>query len=216
MKGITFGEYHSYRDFNLILAKKDMGAPPLKEKKLDIDGADSDIDYTDYFGEPKYGNATHKFDFSTLVPQTDFLSQYSLVKNALHGKKLRIILDDDPGFYYVGRIHCQNFTNANGVGYVNVECDCEPYKYKVEKTVVSKAVNGKDTIVLTNSRKRAVPEVVISNTESTMRIEYQTYNIWDLGNGSFTLPELELVEGANDVTVTGVGNITFTWQEASL
>ena len=44
MKGITFGDYHSYRDLHLILAKKEMGAPPVKEKKLDIDGADSDID----------------------------------------------------------------------------------------------------------------------------------------------------------------------------
>lgn len=215
MKGITFGEYHSYRDFNLILAKKDMGAPPVKEKKLDIDGADSDIDYTDYFGEPRYGNATHKFDFTTLLPQTDFLSQFSLVKNALHGKKLRIILDDDPIYYYVGRIHCQNFTNANGVGYINVECDCEPYKYKVEKTVISRAINGTQTITLTNSKKRAVPEVTIQ-TDTTLNIVYQTYNIWDLGNGSFTLPELELIEGDNLVTVTGTGTITFTWQEASL
>ena len=215
MKGITFGDYHSFRDFNLILTKKDVGSPPVKEKKLDIDGADSDIDYTDYFGEPKYGNATHKFDFVTTQPQTDFLSQFSLVKNALHGKKLRIILDDDPSYYYVGRIFCQNFTSANGVGNINLECDCEPYKYKINKTVISRAINGTDTIVLTNGRKRAVPEVTIQ-TDSTFNIVYQTYNIWDLASGSFTLPELELVEGANDVTVTGIGNITFTWQEGDL
>lgn len=215
MKGITFGNYHSFRDFNLIFTKKDMGAPPVKEKKLDIDGADSDIDYTDYFGEPKYGNATHKFDFTTLLPQTDFLSQFSLVKNALHGKKLRIILDDDPSYYYVGRIFCQNFTSANGVGNINLECDCEPYKYKINKTVISRAINGVETITLMNGRKRAVPEVTIQ-TDSTLNIVYQTYNIWDLASGSFTLPELELVEGANDVTVTGIGNITFTWQEGDL
>lgn len=215
MKGITFGEYHSFRDFNLILAKKDMGAPPVKEKKLDIDGADSDIDYTDYFGDPKYGNATHKFDFTTLLPQTDFLSQFSLVKNALHGKKLRIILDDDPGYYYVGRIFCQNFTHSNGVGYINVECDCEPYKYKIAPTVISRAIDGTQTIALTNSKKRAVPEVTIQ-TDTTLNIVYQTYNIWDLGSGSFTLPDLELLEGDNLVTVTGTGTITFTWQEASL
>lgn len=215
MKGITFGEYHSYRDLHLILAKKEMGAPPVKEKKIDIDGADSDIDYTDYFGEPKYGNATHKFDFSTMVPQTDFLSQFSLVKNALHGKKLRIILDDDPSYYYVGRIHCQPFTSARGIGYINIECDCEPYKYKIAPTVISRAIDGAETITLTNGRKRAVPELTIQ-TDTSLNIVYQGVNVWDLGSGSFTLPELELVEGDNLVTVTGTGSISFTWQEGGL
>ena len=60
-----------------------------------------------------------------------------------------------------------------------------------------------------------MPEVRIE-TDSTIRIEYQGSNIWDLGSGSFTLPELELIEGENTVTVTGTGTITFTWQEANL
>lgn len=42
------------------------------------------------------------------------------------------------------------------------------------------------------------------------------YNIWDLGSGSYTLPELELKAGENAVSVTGTGTITFTYQEAGL
>jgi len=68
---------------------------------------------------------------------------------------------------------------------------------------------------LTNLKKRAVPEVKIE-TAASLNIVYQGSNVWDLGSGSFTLPELELAEGENTVTVTGVGNITFTWQEAGL
>ena len=34
--------------------------------------------------------------------------------------------------------------------------------------------------------------------------------------GTFTIPTLELVEGNNTVTVTGTGNITFTYQEGGL
>jgi hypothetical protein len=107
------------------------------------------------------------------------------------------------------------FTSEKNVGMVSVECDCEPYKYKAEKTVVSKAINGTETISLTNSRKRAVPEVAIA-TSGSIRIEYQGSNIWDLGSGSYTLPELELVEGANAVKLTGTGTVTFTYQEAGL
>lgn len=215
MKGITFGNLHSYDDLKLILNSKEIGSPEVKVRKIDIEGADSSLDLTDFFGEAKYEDVTHKFNFSTIVPQAQFLSLFSTVKNALHGKKMRIILDDDPLFFYMGRIKVSSFTNEKNIGIISVECDCEPYKYKLAKTVVSAAVNGTQTISLTNGRKRAVPEVRIES-EDSIRIEYQGSNIWDLGSGSYTLPELELVEGVNHVTVTGVGNITFSWQEANL
>ena len=215
MKGITFGNYHSYNDLKLILESKEIGSPGVKENKVDIPGADSSLDLTDFFGEPKYEDVTHKFSFSTIVPQTQFLSLFSTVKNALHGKKMRIILDDDPLFFYQGRIKVLPFTNEKNIGKISIECDCEPYKYKLAKTVVSTAVSGTKVISLTNSRKRAVPEVTIA-TSGSINIVFQGVNVWDLGSGSYTLPELELVEGVNTVTVTGTGNITFTWQEGSM
>lgn len=212
MKGVTFGNYHSFENLSLILNSKEIGSPAIKTVKIDINGADGELDLTDFFGEPKYENVTHKFNFSTIVPQAQFLSLFSAVKDAVHGKKMRVILDDDPRFYYIGRLSVSSFTNEKNI---SIEADCDPYKYRLEKTVVSRAVNGTDIIVLTNSRKRVVPEVRIE-TESSLNIAYQESNIWDLGSGSFTLPELELAEGENAVTVTGVGNITFTWQEAGL
>lgn len=215
MEGVWFGNLHSYDDLDLLLVSKEIGSPPVKQKKTDIEGADSAIDWTDFFGEPKYEDVTHKLGFVTIVPQTDFLTQFSKVKNALHGKKERVIFESDPLYYYNARLFVDKFTSEKGVGTISVECDCEPYKYKVEKTVVTQAVTGTQTITLTNGRKRALPEVTIA-TEGTLNIVYQWDHVWDLGSGSFTLPELELVQGDNVVTVTGTGTITFTWQEGDL
>lgn len=214
MKGVTFGEYHSFRDFGLILSSKEIEAPTVKEKIVEIEGTDSDLDLTEFFGEPKYSNARHKFNFTRVFTGTGFLLAFTAIKNALHGKKMRVILDDDPSFFYVGRLFVSKFTDERNIGVLQIEADCEPYKYKIEKTVVSKAVVDRDIIVLSNSRKRAVPEVVIE-TAASLRLEYQG-NIWDLGSGSYTLPELELVEGENTVTVTGTGTVTFTYREAGL
>lgn len=214
MKGITFDNLHSWRDLHLILGNKEMGSPAVKEKKLEIEGADSDLDLTEFFGEPKYENVRHKFPFTAVVAASD-LSVFTTVKNALHGKKKRIILDDDPLYFWLGRLFVSSYTNEKGMGIVTIEADCEPYKYKLAKTVVSRAVDGTEAIVLTNARKRAVPEITIE-TASSLNIVYQGNNIWDLGSGSFTLPELELLEGNNTVTVTGTGNITFAWQEGEL
>lgn len=215
MKGITFGTAHTYRDLGLILGKKEIGSPAVKENKVDIPGADGVLDMTEYHGEPKYENVKHKFEFSALVSPDESLALFSRVKNALHGKKYRIILDDDPAFYYVGRCHVSSYTDEKGIGKLSIECDCEPYKYKLEQTMVSRVIVSTSDIVLTNGRKRAVPEVVIT-ADSTLHIVYQTVNVWDLGSGVYTLPELELTEGDNIVTVTGDGVIAFTWQEGDL
>ncbi len=203
---------HSYRDLNLLLVKKEYGAPSVKNKKVDIEGADGSIDYTDFFGGPKYGEAEHKFTFATIVPRSDFPTQYSNVKNALHGQKLRIIDDDDPGFYYVGRCYVSSFTDEKGAGKITVECECDPYKYKLQPTIMSVAINGTEVITLTNARKRAVPSIT---TTAAMTIAFGS-GIWTPNAGTFTIPELEFAEGENDVTVTGVGNITFAWTEGSM
>lgn len=215
MKGITFGSYHSYNAFQLILAAKTIGTPSPKTETIDIPGGDGVLDLTEYFGETKYGNRNLSFEFSSVVIPSDFMSLFSMVQNALHGKKMTITLDDDPGWYYTGRISVSEWKADRNIGKLIIDCDCEPYKKQSSPTVISKAVDGTDTIVLTNSRKRTVPEVVITS-EAGLNIVYGTGNVWDLGSGSYTLPELELVEGDNAVTVTGTGTITFTYTQAKL
>lgn len=213
MKGITFGTAHSHRDLGLILGKKVIGSPAVKENKVDIPGADGALDMTDFFGgEPKYENVKHTFEFSALVSPDEALALFSRVKNALHGKNHRIILDDDPSFYYMGRCTVSSYTDEKGIGKLSIECDCEPYKYKLNKTTVTQAIDGTQAITLTNGRKRAVPTIT---TTAAMTIAFGGGS-WTNSAGTFTIPELELLEGANDVTVSGVGNITFTWQEGDL
>lgn len=212
MKGVYFDNLHSYKDLILILSGKEIGAPAVKEQKLDIPGADGFLDLTDFFGEAKYEDVKHKFEFTTIVPQATFLTQYSMIKNAIHGKKMRIILDDDPLFYWMGRCFVSGFTSEKGIGTVDVECVCEPYKYRIEKTVVTQAVNGTATITLTNGRKRAFPTIT---TTGAMTISFGGGS-WTNSAGTYTIPELELTHGENTVTVTGTGTITFAWREGDL
>lgn len=215
MKGVSFLGFHSFRDLHLLLTGKEIGSPEVKRQTIDLSGADGELDFTDFFGEPKYMNVQHQFTFESIQPRNEQLSQFTDIKNKIHGKKGRIILDDDPSFFYVGRCSVSKYTNEKNIGKISVECDCEPYKYKASETVVTQAVEGTAIIPLTNSQKHAVPLVTIE-TASSLNIVFNTVNVWDLGAGSFMLPELELVEGENLVTVTGTGTITFTWREAVL
>lgn len=212
MKQITFGQYRSYDDLSLILLSKTIGSPEIKTYTVDVEGADGVLDYTEYFGEPKFNNLVHTFEFSTVVVQSQFLTLFSAIKDALHGQKVHIALDDDPDFYYIGRISVSDFTNEKSIGNVSITCDCEPYKYKADVTTVAKAVSGSATITLPNMRKRVVPTIT---SDASFTFAFGGHTVTHSA-GTFMIPTLELVEGNNTVTVTGTGNVSFTYQEGRL
>ena len=215
MKGIMFGNYHSYDAFQLILSAKTIGTPSPKTETIDIPGGDGVLDLTEYFGETKYGNRKLSFEFSSMVIPEDFMSLFSMVQDALHGKKMKITLDDDPGWFYFGRISVSEWKVDRNIGKLVVDCDCEPYKYQISPTTISKSISGTSTIILENSRKRVVPEVKVTSS-SGLTVTFGSGSVWTLSAGSYLLPELELVEGDNTVTVSGTGSITFTYTQARL
>lgn len=212
MNQIKFGTYKSYDDLYLICTKKTIGSPTVKESTVEVEGGDGVLDYTEYFGDVKYNNRQLKFEFESLVPQSQFPELYSAVLDALHGKKVQIVLDEDSDFYYVGRLSVSDFTNNRGIGSIKVDCDCDPYKYKKNATTVSKAVSGSLEITLPNLRKRVVPTITSS---TTMTFAFGNRTIQH-NAGIFIIPTLELVKGNNTVTVTGTGNVSFTYQEGRL
>ena len=213
MKGVKFGNYHSYYEWGLILGSKEISSPKPKVNQSEVEGGDGVLDLTEFFGDVKYENRPLSFTFSKLgVVPDGFLALYSVVQNAIHGKTMQVILDDDPANYYYGRVTINEWKSNKNIGEIVIEVDAEPYKMKVNETVVTRAVAGTDTIVLTNSRKRVVPVIT---TDAEMKLAFGNYS-GTFSKGTFTIPELELVEGENAVSVTGTGNITFRYREGGL
>ena len=215
MKGIKFGSYHTFDDFQLILATKTIGSPSPKTETIDIPGGDGVLDLTEFFGEIKYNNRNLSFEFSSLVTPSEFMPLFSRVQNALHGKKMTIILDDDPDWYYIGRISVSEWKADRNIGKLTIDCDCDPYKYQIGTTEVYRYVSGTSSFTMPNSRKRVVPEVKVTSS-SGLTVTFGSGNVWTLASGSYLLPELELVEGDNPITVTGTGSITFTYTQGTL
>lgn len=217
MKKIQFGNYNSYDDFNLILNSSEIGSPEPKTKTIEVEGGDSVLDLTELFGRISYKNRKLLFNFTVHnVLQSQFLALFSDIQNKIQGKKVHITLDEDADFYYIGRISMDGFTKDKNIGLINIECDCEPYKYKNEVTIISQAVTDSAVINLQNLKKRVVPTIT---TDSEMTFAYEidgtTYSITHSA-GTFTVPTLELAEGDNLVTITGTGNVTFSYQEGGL
>ena len=210
-----FGNYHSWNDFQLILASKTIGTPSPKTETIEIPGGDGVLDLTEFFGETKYKNRNLSFEFSSMVTPSEFMTLFSTVQNALHGKKMTITLDDDPEWYYLGRISVSEWKADRNIGKLVVDCDCEPYKYQIGTTEVFRSISGTSSFTLPNSRRRAIPTVKITSA-SSLTITFGSGKVWNLSSGSYLLPELELVEGDNPITVTGTGSITFTYTQGKL
>jgi len=213
MKGVKFGNYHSWNDFSLVLSQKIIGTPSPKTETIDIPGGDGVLDLTDFFGEVKYNNRNLSFEFSTIAPQSEFMNLFTRVQNALHGQKMQIILDDDAEWYYAGRITVSEWKAEKSVGKLTIDCDCEPFKSRLGDTVIYQEVNGtEETVILPNGIKSVVPVIDITGN---INLTFGT-NYWALTEGRYELPAVRLVNGDNTVLVSGTGTATFAYRERGL
>ena len=149
MKGVKFGGLHSYDEWGLILTEKELKSPDIKTYTVELEGSNGVLDFTDFFGAVKYENRQLTFSFiKPNITPDGFLSLYSLVQNALHGKKMQVILDDDPAYFYYGRVSINDWKSNKGIGEIVIEVDAEPYKYKVSRTGHFASLGGKNLINL--------------------------------------------------------------------
>lgn len=212
MNGVKFDNYHSYNDFHLLLAPKTIPAPSPKTELLEVPGADEMLDFTEFFGDVKYNNRDIQLDFSTIVDRSQFMTLFSEIQNAIHGRRMKIIFDDDPNFYYSGRVAVDEWKADKNIGKISISCDCDPYKYKLNKTVVEKTVSGTTTVKLNNLRRWVTPQI---KTTAEITIKYGS-NSYVVSQGESTIPGIVLKQGETTLEITGNATVTITYQEAGL
>lgn len=214
MNGIKFGNYHSWNDFSLVLQPDwELEAAQPKVEQIDIPGGDGILDFTEAFGEIKYKNRKLKFNFKTIVPRSQFWTLFSTIQNAISGRYLKIVIDNDPMWYYMGRITVDKWKADKNIGSITVECDCEPYKYKKYKTVRTDVITEDiPDMVYKNSRMSVIPTITLT-APATITFNGNTYS---LSAGTTTTGEIVFTEGNNIFKIVGNTEITVEYQEGSL
>lgn len=132
MHGVIFGDKHSYRDWGLLTKSRPSISPPQPKMKLiEVPGSDTVIDLTERLtGKVHYEPRTIKFEFIVMAPREQWPSLYSEIMNYLHGKRIRIIMDDDPNFYYTGRVTVGDLDPEKKTAVLAMEAQVEPYKHE--------------------------------------------------------------------------------------
>lgn len=212
MNGVRFGDKHSITDWDLIMTSRGIGDAEPKINEVEVPGSDGTKDLTEAFGEVRYNNRILSPTFDMFQKPSDWLDLKDEITNYLNGKKRKIIYDTDPNYYYIGRCKV-SFSNTYTVGHITIEATCEPYKYKLNETVIEQAVTEGTTYTYSNDRKTVVPTLILSDA---MTLEFKG-NTYSLNAGTHKILNIEFVEGDNKITIaSGNGTLTVKYQEGRL
>ncbi len=130
MQGVSFDNKHSYRTWKLMLKSKPVISPPTpKTKLIQVPGSNTVIDLTEALtGEVKYELRTIRCVFCVVGGRLKWPAVYSAVLNEIHGKRMKIVMDDDPNYYYIGRVAVSQFDSDEASATIVVTAEVEPYK----------------------------------------------------------------------------------------
>lgn len=204
--------YSSKLDFELIRTSKKISAPIIKTNYISIPGRDGVLDFTEMFGEPRYENRTVEIVFYSKKNIREFDDIYSNLQDAVHGKKAKIVFDEDAEWYYDGRVSVGTWEIDGILGKITVTADVFPYKMKCTNTIVTSEVSEETVVICYNERKSVVP---IITTDADFVLKFNDISI-AVPAGETIVPDIKFVQGENIVTCIGTGNITFTYREGSL
>ena len=100
--GVTFADsIHTWRDWGLKLVSVHIPMPEPKTQLVDIPGGDGSIDLTEIGGRPAYNDRDGielAFDLMD-ESYSEWLLRYSEFAREIHGKKVKMVLDDEPDHY---------------------------------------------------------------------------------------------------------------------
>lgn len=134
---ITIGSKNTWDDWHLVPSSRLYVAPPeVKTEYIDIPGADGSLDFTGALNGLRYGNRTGSWDFIVASGYGSPQAKYSEILNYLHGKKMTIILPDDPLYYYIGRLTVSDFKSNKDNASITINYTIDPFKMLIEDPTV--------------------------------------------------------------------------------
>lgn len=231
--GVLIGEKHTLKDWGLGWLAVTLGFPEPKTYEQDVPGADGTIDLTEAMtgGDVKYKNRSLSLEFE--VPDRDFgdwANKVSEIANYLHGQKMKIILDNDKSFYYIGRLSVDTEKTDREESKLVLSGDVDPYKYErcgsledwlwdsfnfetgIIRDYKDMEVAGTRTLILRGRRKKVIP---VFDCSVPMKVSFAGTE-YDLPAGKSKVFDICLGEGDHELIFTGDGTVSVDYRGGML
>ena len=213
MSDIRFGTKWAHADYGLIVASYAIPMPESQTNFVEIPGRDGALDLSEAFGTVRY---TDRIISLTLYARAPFDTAVSALAADIHGRRMNVIFDRDPTYYYNARVTVEDVERHAGYCELSLECRAKPYKLEHFQTTVTVLPTGSATVTLTNSRMPVVPTITVSaDMTLAFAIGVKDYTVV-LPAGTHTVSSLVLLEGDTEIEITGTGSITFTYRKGAL
>ena len=213
MSDIRFGTKWARADYGLIVAPYAIPMPEPQTNFVEIPGRDGALDLSGAFGTVRYADRIIPL---TLYARAPFDTLISAFASDVHARRMNMIFDRDPTFYYDARMTIEDVERHWGYCELSLECRVKPYKLEQFETAITVLPTGIATVTLTNTRMPVVPSITVSAEMTlTFTIAGVGYTI-NLAAGSHIVPSLVLTDGETEIDLTGTGSITFTYRKGAL
>lgn len=132
----VFNGRTTWKYFQLIPTSRPViNPPPFKANFISIPGGNGSIDAsTALTNYPMYDDRTGSIEFKSMRDYgspTGWVKTYELLLNYIHGRKFKVVLFDDPDFYYEGRLSINSWKSDKDWSTITLDYRLDPFKYWV-------------------------------------------------------------------------------------
>jgi hypothetical protein len=196
---------------------------------VDLPSSDGGLDYTDLLlGRPPFGYREGSWEFA-LKGRQNWQEVFGSIMNYLHGAEHTIVLEDDPSFYYTGRLSVNSWKSDKGYSRIVIDYCLDPFRRSLKDSdeddwlwndLFQKTIRYGTFRVEGQKYRNLIyeglrPTVPVFTCSAPMTVEYHGSS-FSLVPGENINRNLALQQGDNIMLFHGDGIVTVKYREVSL
>lgn len=133
--GDFVSQANTWEDWHLIPSSRPtIVTPQPKTNFVKIPGRQGTLDLSNYLhgDRPIYGIRTGSIEFYVMNGYENWMDIRRKMATVLHGKRIKMVLEDEPDYYYEGRFKFSQWNSEPNFSKVSIEYQLNPFKYRVD------------------------------------------------------------------------------------
>ena len=221
---------NTFTEWGLIPTSRPVVNPPeVKTTYVDLPSSDGGLDYTNLLlGRPPFGYREGSWEFA-LKGRQNWQEVFGSIMNYLHGAEHTIVLEDDPSFYYTGRLSVNSWKSDKGYSRIVIDYCLDPFRRSLKDSdeddwlwndLFQKTIRYGTFRVEGQKYRNLIyeglrPTVPVFTCSAPMTVEYHGSS-FSLVPGENINRNLALQQGDNIMLFHGDGIVTVKYREVSL
>lgn len=233
--GITFNQRHTYHDFGLTVASRDIGYPSKIKVTERVPYSNIVYDFSEVYGGQEYEERQLTYVCNVFDPsyiRENYFALKDAIVNWLCNVSGKIILKDDkiPGYYFLAEvINGPSAADRIASGQITIIFNAYPFKIsELEEghdiwdsfnflldyaQPVDFKVNGTMDVTLYNPGANKIRPLIIATNSMEIIKDGVTYNV---PTGESSSDDFSLNLGENNLKIIGNGEISFRFRKEIL